>query len=153
VTAPTTTFLDTLEAAAKDAEAAELSFRREFEDRVKLLERDRAFAFRRLNLMRSIAAAIASAESEDIAVASAFAILRAKLGWSSDSEARDAVLSRFAVVARAAFTALAPTDSEMPKIDVTTELEGFETWYAATHPAPFWTLFEQYMPETPVVDF
>jgi hypothetical protein len=31
--------------------------------------------------------------------------------------------------------------------------EGFETWYAATHPAAFWALFEQYIPETPRVDF
>ncbi len=32
-------------------------------------------------------------------------------------------------------------------------LKAFEEWYAQTHPQPFWILFENYMPETPVVDF
>jgi hypothetical protein len=153
MTAPAATFLGTLKAAAEAAEAAESTFRREFTERVKLIERDRAFAFRRLNLMRAIAAAIASAEGEDIAVACALAVLRAKLGWYSDSEARDAVLSRFAAVAKAAYASLAPAETETPRAGVIEELKGFEAWYVATHPAPFWALFEQYMPETPVVDF
>ncbi|MFI5010955.1 MAG: hypothetical protein ACHQAY_01275 [Hyphomicrobiales bacterium] len=153
MTLPAATFLDTLKAAAEAAEAAESSFRREVAERVKLMERDRAFAFRRLNLMRAIAAAIANAEAEDVAVASALTVLRAKLGWSSDSEARDAVLSRFAAVAKTAFASIVPADTEMPEADVVVELSDFEAWYAVTHPAPFWALFEHYMPETPVVDF
>ena len=32
-------------------------------------------------------------------------------------------------------------------------LKNFERWYAETHTGPFWVLFENYMPETPVVDF
>ncbi len=153
MTAPAPTFLDTLKAAAEAAEAAESSFRREAAERSKLMDRDRAFAFRKLNLMRAIAAVIANAEAEDVAVASALAVLRSKLGWSSDSEARDAVLSRFAAVAKTAFASIAVADSEMPEADVIAEISGFEAWYAATHPAPFWALFEHYMPETPVVDF
>ena len=153
MTAPDAAFLDALKAAAEVAEATESTFRREVAQRIKLVECDRVYAFRRLNLMRAIAAAIASADDEDIAVASALAVLRATLGWSSDSEARDAVLSRFAAVAKAASASLAPAETAMPKADVLDELKGFEAWYAATHPGPFWVLFEHYMPETPVVDF
>ncbi|HTQ83794.1 MAG TPA: hypothetical protein VMI47_11050 [Pseudolabrys sp.] len=122
--------------------------------RVKALERERAFAFRRFNLMRSIADAIAGAESEEIAVAAATAVLRTKLGWSSDSDARAAVLSRFTPVAQAMFASLAPPQSgDGPPPDVVAALGEFERWYAESHPNLFWILFENYMPETPVVDF
>jgi hypothetical protein len=148
-----TSFLDTLKAAADDADAAEGKFRREIAERTKALERERAFAFRRLNLMRAVADAIAAAESEEMAVASATAAVRARLGWASDSEARDAVLSRFAPVARAAFASLAPPEAEAEEADVIQALADFEAWYASTHDNAFWFLFEHYMPETPLVDF
>ena len=148
-----TFFLDALKAAADEAEAAEARFRREIAGRTKALERERAFAFRRLNLMRAVADAIASAESEEIAVANATATLRARLGWASDSEARDAVLVRFVPVAQAAFASLAPPEAEAQEMDVQQSLADFEAWYASTHENAFWVLFEHYMPETPLVDF
>jgi hypothetical protein len=147
-------FLDALKLAADRATTAERDFRREISERTKALERERAFAFRRLNLMRAVADLVAGAESEDVAVAGAAAVIRAKLGWSSDSEARVAVVSRFAPVTRAVFASLAPSDDEdAPEPDIIKALAEFEIWYAETHPNPFWTLFENYMPETPVVDF
>jgi hypothetical protein len=145
-------FLDALKAAADRAEVAEGQFRREVAHRIAALERERAFAFRRLNLMRAIADAVAEAESEEIAVANALAVLRGKLGWSTDSEARDAVFSHFASVAQAVFRDFAPPDDE-PIVSVQDALAEFETWYAGSHPSPFWILFEHYIPETPLVDF
>ena len=150
---PPASFLDTLKAAADAAGAAETEFRRQAAERTKTLERERAFAFRRLNLMRAVAEVVATAESEEIAVASSSALLCVKLGWSSDSEARSAVLSRFSQIAAAVFADLAPPDAEAPPADVTKTLAEFEAWYAATHAAPFWALFEHYVAETPVVDF
>jgi len=133
-------FLDALKLAADRATAAENDFRREIAGRTRALERERAFAFRRMNLMR--------------AVAGAAVVLRARLGWSSDSEARIAVVSRFAPVAQAVFATLAPSDDEEASgPDVIAALAEFETWYAEAHSSPFWTLFESYLPETPVVDF
>jgi hypothetical protein len=151
---PGPSFLDSLERAADRATAAESDFRRGIAERIKALESERAFAFRRLNLMRAIAEVVAGAESEEVAVAGAGAVLRTKLGWSSESEARTAVVSRFAPVAQVMFASLAPSDDEdAPRPDVIKALAEFETWYAETHPGPFWSLFENYMPETPVVDF
>jgi len=151
---PGPSFLDDLKRATERATAAEHDFRREIAQRIKALERERAFAFRRFNLMRAIADVVASAESEESAVAGALAELRAQLTWSSHSEARDAVLSRFAPVAQAMFGSLAPSDGEdAPTPDVIAALADFERWYAETHPNPFWILFDTYMPETPVVDF
>ena len=155
---PPVSFLDALKSAADAAAAAESAFRREVAERTKTLGRERAFAFRRLNLMRSLAEVVAAAENPEVAVASSLAILRAKLGWSSDSEARSTVLSHFAPVAAAVFASLAPLsedapDNETPDADVIKSLAEFEHWYAASHTTPFWVLFEQYVAETPVVDF
>ena len=82
------------EALFGQAETAEGQYRREAAQRISALERERVFAYRRLNLMRAVADAVAGSETEEVAVASAQAILRSKLGWSSDSEARKRVTRR-----------------------------------------------------------
>ncbi len=145
-------FLENLRVAARDAEAAEAGFRREVAARISDLEQQRAFAFRRLNLMQAIAEAAGPAEDEPTAMAYVLAALRARLNWESDSEARAAVLARFAPVAQAVFASLMP-DDDNSAADVAAALTQFETWYSQTHTAPFWTLFEHYIPETPRVDF
>jgi hypothetical protein len=151
---PAASYLDALKLAADQSAVAENEFRSQIAARIKELEKQRAFAFRRLNLMKEVSGVIAGAESEEIAVAVATAVLRAKLGWADDSEARMAVVSSFAPVAQAMFASLAPTESEEEeKPDVIGALKKFEAWYAETHSNPFWVLFENYMPETPVVDF
>ncbi len=145
-------FLEDLAAAARDAEAAEAAFRREVAARIARLEQERAFAFRRLNLMKAVAEAAGPAEDEQTAVAYVLAVLRARLGWESDSEVRAAVLTRFAPVAQAVF-ADRTANEENNETDVGAALMQFETWYSQTHRTPFWTLFEHYIPETPRVDF
>jgi hypothetical protein len=146
-------FLAVLQAAADNAAGAEAEFRRDANQRFAALEAARAFAHRRLNLMRAIANATAQPESEEIAVASALAVLREKLGWHGDSEARTEVLSHFAPVARAVAGSVLAREGDGPEPDVMMALAEFETWYAENHPGPFWALFEQHLPETPVVDF
>jgi len=147
----TASFLDALKAAAAEAEAAGGFFRREAAGRFATLGRERAFAFRRLNLMRAVAEAVVECDSEEIAVAAALAVVRSRLGWNSDSEARTQVLSRFAAVAQAMFDYVAaPEDASASVYDA---LSRFETWYAEHHQTPFWALFEHYVAETPLVDF
>ncbi len=87
-----------------------------------------------------------------MAVGGSQAILRAKLGWSGDTEARSAVLTEFAKVAQALFANFHPAEDRAPA-DVLALLREFEAWYEATHRASFWDLFDQPMPETPLVDF
>ena len=146
-------FLAVLQAAADNAAEAEAQFRRDANQRFAALEAARAFAHRRLNLMRAIADAAVQSESEVIAVANALAVLREKLGWHGDSEARSEVLSNFAPVARAVAGSVSARDDGGSEPDVMTTLAEFEAWYAQHHPGPFWALFEQHFPETPVVDF
>ena len=147
-------YLDALRAAAERNAIAENEFRQNIAARLRQLEQERAFGYRRFNLINEVSGVVASAESEEIAVAVAAAVLRSRLGWVSDSDARIAVTSAFAPVAQAMFASLAPVESDdEPKPDVLAALASFEAWYIETHPNPFWTLFENVMPETPVVDF
>jgi hypothetical protein len=152
-------YLVTLQANADRAAAAEQECRRAFAERISALERERAFAFRRVNLMRAIDAAVAEVPAHEdaqqrqaTAIAAALAAMRAKLGWSGDSEAREEVLLAFTPVARAMFLAHATDEIEAPP-DVPGALAAFERWYAESRGSPFWALFDQYVPETPVVDF
>jgi len=149
----TASFLDRLREAAAEAEAAETAFRREISARIREIEMERAFAYRRLNFMRALADAAAGAESEEIAVANVLAVVREKLGWSSDSDARAAVLSHLAPVAQAMFARLAPSEKDGTPADIGEALADFEEWYRGKHGQPFWVLFEHYIPETPRVDF
>jgi hypothetical protein len=152
MTLATTSFLDALKAAADQAEAVEAQYRRDTAQRIAAFERERTFAFRRLNLMRAVALAVAESDSEEIAVANALATLRSRLGWSTDSATRTEVLSRFASVGQAVFRNLIPSE-DAPITSVQNALAEFETWYAGSHQTPFWILFEHYIPETPRVDF
>jgi hypothetical protein len=153
VTAEGFAFLDRLKTAADAASAAEATFRQQAAQRIAALDRERAFAFRRLNLMRAIADAIIEAQTEEQAVANALATLRAKLDWSSDSDARTPVLARFSPVAQAVFANLMASENDAPLPDVPQALVEFENWYAQTRGTPFWSLFDHYRSETPVVDF
>jgi hypothetical protein len=152
MTAAMTAFLDALKSAAVEAEVAEKQYRREAAQRIAGLERERSFAFRRLNLMRAVAAAVAGAEEEEVAVANAVAVLREKLGWVTPSEAREEVLSRFAAIGAAAFQS-EETSELVAAPSVQEALADFENWYGSCHPAPFLALFEQYIPDRPRVDF
>jgi len=146
-------FINRLTAATEAAARAEDEFRRTVAGRMRALETERAFAFRRLNLMRAIAEAMIEAENEEAAVAAAAAELRGRLGWSSDSDARSEVLSRFSPVAKAMFALSAEEVTAEHDADPARNLAEFEQWYAATHTVPFWALFENPLPETPLVDF
>lgn len=152
MSAAASAFLASLHEAAERASATETNFRREAAERIRSLEQERAFAFRRLTVMRLVANAAVDAESEEIGVAAALAALRAKLGWSRDSEARSAVLSRFAPVAQAMIGTPGASAETLSK-EIAQALADFESWYAATYAVPFWSLFEHEMAETPLVDF
>ena len=145
------TLLAEFETAAQAAQEAEAALRKRMLAEVARLERQRAFAYRRLNLMRPVTEAVAAAANEEAALASGLATLRAELGWDSDSETRSETLARFADVARAIFASCAETE-EAPAATVAQALAAFESWYAARYQRPFWILFEQYIPEMPLVE-
>lgn len=139
-------FLARLDAARAAADVTETQFRAEAARRIEELARARAYAYRRADLMTTLAAAIETAPDAEMAVAAAQAMLRARLGWSTDSDARTEVLARFAPVALAVFEA---GDDAAPE----PALAAFEDWYLGSRQSAFWYLFEHYLPDTPLVDF
>ena len=152
MSAPTQAFLDHLKAAATSAHEAENALRKRMAEEIARLERQRAFAYRRLNLMNEVAKAVASAENEEAAVARGLAVLRSELGWTSESETRKATLERFERVVRAAIAGLSSTETAESAPDIADELSGFETWYESTYGKPFWVLFDQEIQEIPLVE-
>jgi hypothetical protein len=154
MTAVLAPLLDTLKAVAERAGETEKAYRRETAQRIAALERERTFAFRRLNFMRAVIAAVAGAETEEEATTRAAAALCDQIGWDGLSEARTAVLDQFAAVTKA-ISADLDQEAEQARGDgaVLAALGTFEAWYGATHTGPFWALFDQYVPQTSVVDF
>ena len=152
MSAPTQAFLDHLKAAATSAHESENALRKRMVEEIARLERQRAFAYRRLNLMNEVTKAAASAEDEDTAVARGLAVLRTELGWTSESETRKATLERFERVVRAAIAGLSSTETAESAPDIADELSGFETWYESTYGKPFWVLFDQEIQEIPLVE-
>lgn len=149
----TEAFLASLQSAAQKADRAEDELQREIVERRKAIEQMRKFAYRRYNFMRTIAGAVANAANRDEAVEAALTSLRGSLGWSGDSEARLETTADFVPVAEAVFASISPEATEPPEADVLGALTKFETTYLEKRGTPFWTLFENYFPETPVVDF
>ncbi|MEP9352595.1 hypothetical protein ABLE93_03245 [Xanthobacter sp. KR7-65] len=139
-------FLARLDAAKSAAAVAETQFRAEAAQRAEALARARAYAYRRADLMTALAGAIEGAEDAELAAAAGQVLLRTRLGWSTDSDARAEVLTRFAPVAVALFEADADATPDAA-------LAAFEEWYEATRQSSFWYLFEHYLPDTPLVDF
>jgi hypothetical protein len=151
MTPPAQRLLAPFEAAAAAANRAEDALRKRMEIEVAAAERERAFAHRRLNLMRTLAHAVAQADSEEAAVGRGLAAVRAELGWESETETRAETLRRLAAVVGATFGNLAPTRGE-EEPDVSRRLADFETWYADAYGRPFWVLFEQEIAEMPLVE-
>ena len=178
-------WLSDLDESGRNAAAEEDAYRRDFARRGAELAEIRAVAFRRANLVRAVSDAVALAEDEQAAVAHGLAVLRTRLGWSSDSEARSEILARFAPVCEAMFGARVSSDPHAEALaggeprrtqdggasfearlrgasqdeegggspDPATALAEFESWYHRTKGSKFWILFENVMPETPLVDW
>lgn len=147
-------FLARLDAAKAAADVAETSFRAEAARRIEDLTRARAYAWRRADLMRALSATLDGIGDAEMAAAAGQALLRARLGWSDDSEARAEVLTRFAPVAVALFEAQdQPHDQPQGEAAPDAALAAFEDWYLSTRQSAFWYLFDHYLPDTPLVDF
>ncbi|MHB2264887.1 hypothetical protein [Aliihoeflea sp. PC F10.4] len=155
-------FIARLSENAAACEHEEQEFRRTMATRVATLAEARAFANRRMNLMKSLFATVAQADSQEIATAAAVAALRNRLGWRDDSDARNEVLTEYAKIAMAAYAATHEVEDDEDEIvtvsvtqtpNVEAALQAFEDWYVEARGKPFWVLFEHYMPETQLVDF
>jgi hypothetical protein len=138
-------YLDNLRAGAEAAAAAEAAWRKEAAARTELLERARAESFRRWNVLRAMSGAMRGIDDREQAVAAGLGNVCERLGWRSVAdESQQAVL-----------TALRPVAVAMlePEGDVDAAVSTFEDWFLARTGRGFWTLLDQRVVDTPVVDF
>jgi len=159
-----TTYLDGLEQAAHAASTAEEVYRREIAQRVRALEQERAFAFRRLNLMRTVTAAVTGHEEEAEALQAGNVAFMRELEWTGATEAQRQALEQFQPVVLAAWTLSRITEGEGDKAaDTATDkaakmaalqraLTAFEQWFAASRNGPFLSVMEREVVELPLVE-
>lgn len=156
-------YLDKLDRFARGESAAEDAYRREIAEKMAALERQRAFAFRRLNLVRTIAESVAAAPDEERAAALGNAACMREIGWTGASEPQREVMARFAPVAvaiwRVAVAASADPASagEQEKeaakpAEIDAAFADFEAWYAANRKGTFWNLMDQEPLNLPLVE-
>jgi hypothetical protein len=141
------------ESAAKTAQFAEAELRKRVAEQIGRLERQRAFAFRRTRLVRTLANSAGAQDSQPEQVwAAQRQAVSDELGWTGKSDAYDAILVQLQPVALAVWQCACAADGEAPPA-VAPELETFEAWFEGAHGKSFYALFDQYVSEVPVVDF
>lgn len=143
--------LSDFEAAARSAQAAETELRKALAERVAQAERQRAFAFRRTRLVRTLAMNVSAEAEEAESWAAQRQAVADELGWTHISEAYGTILDRLRPVADAVRACLCTP--EAPAASVSEQLAQFETWFESVHGQSFYALFDQYVSEVPVVDY
>lgn len=139
------------EAAARMAKQSEEEVRKKLAAEIAGIERKRQFAFRRANLVRTLAVAAVREETEDAAHSAQRQAVCAELGWGEPSEAQSSILQRMAPLTQAVWQCT--RDDAADRQAIRFELEAFEAWFEGSHGRSFYALFDQYVPEVPVVDF
>lgn len=155
---PDADFITDLEGSAIAAQREEISFRQNIAAEIAKRERARAFAFRRLDLARTMAEAANGADNADEAIARQIAALKRELDWHSDTDARTRVLDAWRPVAEAVWSVVGSDDAAEgapapARAAVPQALAAFESWYESEHGKPFLDMFEVVIEEMPVVEF
>ncbi len=147
-------FIADLEHAATSAQREEIAFRENIAAEITRRERARQFAFRRLDLARTMSSAAAGADGEEDAVARQLAAFKRELDWHSESEARKRTLDAWRPVAAAVWSHTRPDVSEVaPTASVPAAMLAFEDWYRSENGNDFLAIFDQEIEEMPVVEF
>ncbi|MBN8986135.1 MAG: hypothetical protein J0H32_17040 [Rhizobiales bacterium] len=153
---PLTALLDDLDRIAHDAAVNEENYRKEAAVRFRELEQDRAFGFRRLNLMRSVTAALDGCETEEDAILRGSTAFLHELGWSGTSETQQETLTNFAPVIAACWQATQPEAPETgipaDSASIIEKLRAFEAWFAEHRNGPFLSIMEREIVELPLVE-
>jgi hypothetical protein len=144
--------LSQFESAARAAQETEATFRKTVAAQIARLEREREIAFRRTRLIRLLAGAATGLAKEDEAVGAQCLALREEFGWPGESEAHKLILDEMKPLAVAVWQCVCETEMGSAEA-VGVELANFEAWFQATRGSSFYALFDQYVPEAPLVDF
>lgn len=151
-------FIVELASVATAAQKEEISFRRSIAEEIARRERERQFAYRRLDLARLMAAAAIGAGTFEEAHGKQIEALKAELGWHDDSERRKPIFAAWQAVSRAVWEQIEPAKAAAEGAvgdgpTVAEALHTFEDWYRDEIGAEFLAVFDVEIPEMPVVEF
>jgi hypothetical protein len=143
-------------AAAEFSARREGAYRREAEARIADLERERAHAYRRLNLVAAMLSADVAEERETSIPAQLVAAFRfmehIEASLDELDEAGRETCARLEPVA-AALHDIRHVDDGRPGPDLPTTMAAFEDWYAQRFGRSFWDSLDRTVSFSPVVDF
>lgn len=148
--------LNRLEQAAREKAVAEERFRKEAAQRAAELRTERAFSYRRLNLVRALGAGLAPAENQQDALAAGRRVLCREAAWTGEiTPSRAGTLERFEQVILAVWKSARPAEDEEQDdadADPVAEFEAFEAWYREARGNEFLNLMEREVVELPLVE-
>lgn len=143
--------LDELAARASEAGVAEQQFQKEVARKMAELKEERAFAWRRVNLLRAIATAVDDAKDEEEARTAGRKCFYREVGWNGGTQNQREVCEGFEPVVLAVWAATREEDrADADKVEQA--FQEFETWYAETRKNPFLSLMERDIVELPLVE-
>ena len=144
--------LNTLETRARDASRAESEHQQEAARRTAELRTAREFAWRRLNLLRSLASALRDETAEPEALeAGRLALLREASLTTATKPQRD-LADRFTPVTLAIWHATRDDADAEAAHTALEALAEFEAWHQADRGMPFLGLMERDIPNLPLVE-
>lgn len=139
--------------AAESAREAEARLRKTMAEEIARAERERTFAFRRTRLVRLLVSGAAGAEGEPAVLAAQSQAVCRELGLSPANPAHAEILERLVPVGKAVWQCACTPEGEMDSAPTHDALRDFEAWFETARGQSFYTLFEQHVPDTPLVDF
>lgn len=150
-------FIQDLERQAQVAARNEADYRIQTRDRLVQLEAARVAAYRRLNLLKGMAAAIAAVAEDPAALEAGIDHVCTRTAWSEANTAYAEVRARLTPVAVAVRTAERPPAPDQPPPSPQAPIltfTSFEAWYRARFDADFLSLLASDAPTfQSVVDF
>ena len=106
-----------------------------------------------MRLIRLLAGAAAAADTAEAAVNAQRLAVAEEFGWDPDRDDHSVVLDRLAIPGKVIWQSFQDADGAEAPDSVTENLEAFEEWYQTHAGQPFYVLFDQYVPQAPLVDF
>lgn len=146
-----TAYLEDLGNIAREASIAEEQFRKQAAQRAEELKVERAFAYRRLNLLKAIGRAVSPAENEEEALKSGRSVFFREVSWNGATQKQKEVADQFEPVILAVWNAVRADEADGQPA-VSEALDAFEAWYGENRNTDFLNLMEREIVELPLVE-
>ncbi|MBU3029442.1 hypothetical protein [Paracoccus marinaquae] len=144
--------LSALKARAEEANRNEIRHQQEAARRAAELRDIRAFAWRRLNILRAVAAAVRGEAEEEPALLAGQAAMLRDTGLNLATQPRRDLAERFRPVTRAVWLATREEAEDAAAEAALAAFAEFEAWHLQDRETPFLALMEREIPELPLVE-